>query len=286
MRRIWLWIGLAVAVIAILVAVNSFRGRLGWTAVVQTPADLAQQIAPGFTWVVPEGEGPFPAAMLLSGCDGPQSNLNRLAAELAEFGWLSVIVDSHGPRGLDDAQLWRLVCAGQILNGAERASDIAVALAILRDRPDVQADRIALIGLSHGGWAALDFLALAEAGTVPPLLTDWPETMAAHPHDGVRGAALFYPYCGLASVGSAARLPADLAYLFLLVDGDTITNERRCLTIAGSLLSQGATVAVTTYEGATHSFDQEEKSFLSSLEFNAETTAAATRATRQFLDGL
>ena len=131
MRRIWLWIGLAVAVIAILVAVNSFRGRLGWTAVVQTPADLAQQIAPGFIWVVPEGEGPFPAAMLLSGCDGPQSNLNRLAAELAAAGWLSVIVDSHGPRGLDDAQLWRLVCAGQILNGAERASDIAVALAEL-----------------------------------------------------------------------------------------------------------------------------------------------------------
>ena len=81
-----------------------------------------------------------------------------------------------------------------------------MALAILRDRPDVQADRIALIGLSHGGWAALDFLALAEAGTVPPLLTEWPETLAERPHDGVRGAAMFYPYCGLASVVSAARV--------------------------------------------------------------------------------
>lgn len=286
MKRKVLWIGLAVAVVAAIVTLNSFRGRLGWAATELTPAELAAQIAPGFTWVVPEGEGPFPAAVLLSGCDGPRDNLDRLAAELASAGWLSVIVDSHGPRGLDDVQLWRLVCAGQILNGTERASDIAVTLSILRGREDVQSDRIALIGLSHGGWAVLDFLALAVSDTVPPLLTDWPETLGSPPYEGVRGAALFYPYCGLASVGSVEDLPADLSYMFLLVKDDAITNERRCLTIAGALLSQGADISVTIYEGATHSFDQEAKSFLSNLEFNAETTAAATRATREFLSGL
>lgn len=286
MTKTLLWIGLVASLVLAFVAVNSFRGRLGWTAVALTPAELGAQIAPGFIWVTPEGDGPFPAALLLSGCDGPQTNLNRLADELAEAGWMSLIIDSHGQRGLDDAQLWRLVCAGQILNGAERASDIAVALSILQERADVQTNRIALIGMSHGGWAVLDFLALAEAGKVPPLLTEWPSNLGARPDAGVRGVVLFYPYCGAASVGSVEELPADLSYMFLLVEHDTITNERHCLTIAGSLLAEGADIAVTSYEGVTHSFDQQEKSFLSTLEFDASATEAATAATLDFLDGL
>lgn len=278
-------LGLA-ALLAASVTLNALRGRLGWTAVAETPEALAAQLEPGFTWTVPAGDGPFPAAILLSGCDGPKPNLTRLAAALAEAGWLSVIVDSHTPRGLDRRQAWRLVCAAQILNGAERASDIAVALAALRARRDVAADRIALVGLSHGGWTALDYLALAARGDPPPLLTDWPEALAAAPLAGVKAAILFYPYCGIASMGGADALPTDLRYLFHLVEDDTIVDETACAALAADLAAAGADVEVDMISGVTHGFDQREKSALSTLEFSPEATAQALARTLALLRAL
>ena len=77
----------------------------------------------------PDGPGPFPTALLFSGCDGPKDNLERWArdARRAE-GWASIIVDSHGPRGFSDYEVWRLVCAGQLFMGSERAGDVLVAI--------------------------------------------------------------------------------------------------------------------------------------------------------------
>lgn len=283
MRRWLLWIGGAAVLVAAALAINAFRGRLGWSATPQPPETIASLIVPAMRWTLPEGEGPHPVALLLSGCDGPQPNLDRLAAGLEDVGWASVIIDSHGPRGLDDVQLWRLVCAGQLLNGAERAADIAITLAELRKRPEIDRERVALVGLSHGGWAILDYLAMARAGTLPPLLTSWPEAIVADPVGGIREAVFFYPYCGPASLGSVYVLPAEPSYLFLLVEGDTIANERHCLEIAGRLLSVRADVAVTVYEGVTHSFDAEQHSVLSTLEFDPGTTEAATSALLDFL---
>ena len=42
------------------------------------------------------------------------------------------------PRGLTDYELWRLVCSGQYLTGAERAGDVTVALADSRKLPQVE----------------------------------------------------------------------------------------------------------------------------------------------------
>ncbi len=283
MRRWLLWIGGAAVLVATILAINALRGRLGWTATPQSPETIASLIVPAMRWTLPEGEGPHPVALLLSGCDGPQPNLDRLAAGLEDAGWASVIIDSHGPRGLDDVQLWRLVCAGQLLNGAERAADIAVTLAELRNRPEIDRRRVALVGLSHGGWAILDYLAMSRAGTLPPLLTSWPDAIAADPVAEIREAVFFYPYCGPASLASVYVLPSEPSYLFLLVEGDTIANERHCLEIAGRLLSVRADVAVTVYEGVTHSFDAEEHSVLSTLDFDPGTTEAATSAMLDFL---
>ncbi|WP_051241604.1 dienelactone hydrolase family protein [Stappia stellulata] len=286
MKRWLVGTGVALVLVATVLAVNGFRGRLGWTANPQSPQEIAALIAPAMRWTLPEGAGPHPVALLLSGCDGPRSNLDRLATELAAAGWASVLVDSHSPRGLDEVQLWRLVCAGQLLNGAERAADIAVTLAALRARPEIDSTRVVLMGVSHGGWTTLDYLAMARAGTLPPLLTSWPEAIAADPLEGIRGTVLYYPYCGAASLGSVGALPPELSYLFLLVDGDTIANERPCLEVAGRLLSVKADVAVTVYEGVTHGFDVEEKSFLSPLGFDADTRDAAVSATLDFLNTL
>ncbi|MEM9248857.1 MAG: dienelactone hydrolase [Pseudomonadota bacterium] len=281
--RFFLWLGGIAALIVAVLVLNGFRGRLGWTADAEPPDEIAALIGPAMRWTVPDGAGPHPVALLLSGCNGPQSNLDRLARDLLAAGWASVIVDSHSPRELDEAQLWRLVCAGQVLNGAERAADIAVTLAMVRGRPELDAGHVALIGLSHGGWTSLDYLALALESTLPPLLTAWPEAIQDDPLAGIRNAIFFYPYCGPAGRGLSEELPSDISYLFQLVEGDIIANEARCFEIAGRLLSVDADVSVTVYEGVTHNFDDPEQSFLSPLAFDAAARDAATAATLRAL---
>jgi dienelactone hydrolase len=196
-----------------------------------------------------------------------------------------VIVDSHGPRGLDQLEFWRLVCAGQLLNGAERAADVAIALSVIHDRPELDADRVALIGLSHGGWTVLDFLSLARQDTPPPLLTRWPAAIAGDPAGGIRKAVLFYPYCGTAARASAAPIAQGVDYLFLLAENDTITPRPACEALAERLRASGADTRVEVFAGATHGFDQQERSILSNLVFDPEARDRATAMLLAFLDG-
>lgn len=283
MNSVLAWI-IAIVVAAIaLIGLNGLRGRMGVTLKAQTPAELAKLLKGSFRWIHPEGDGPFPVAVLLSGCDGPKSNLEDLADELRTAGWMSLIVDSHGPRGLDRNEAWRLVCAGQILNGAERAADLAVALSEIRKRPDADSDRIALIGFSHGGWTVLDFLALSTESSVPPLLTEWPENGGQPQTQGIRKIVLFYPYCGTASMSANAEVFAGPDYLFLLVSGDTIASDRPCLALSDRMRAEGASVEVEVFDGVTHSFDQEAKNLFSSLEFDPEATKRAYQKTVEFL---
>lgn len=273
----------AIAVLAAAVGLNTLRAWLGWSAVSYAPDELAAKLRPGYAVTRPAGDGPFPTALLLSGCDGPKGNLDRLAAALAAAGWASVVVDSHGPRGLETAEQWRLVCAGQLLTGTERAADLAVALDDVRRLDFVDPDRVALVGASHGGWAVLDLLALAHAGEPPPILRTWPGGIAANGLAGLRAAVLFYPYCGALSRAAEPGWTTEAPLLFLLVVNDRIAPEADCLALVERLRARGAAVEVASFEGVTHGFDQREKSALSTLRYDADATARAIARTIAFL---
>ena len=200
-------------------------------------------------------------------------DVEELAAahqRLNAAGWATMILDSHSPRELDSDPMWRLVCSGQRMIGAERAGDIAVALAEIDRDPQLDGDHVALLGASHGGWAVLDYLRLAETGRVPPGLTRWPEDR--RPLDGITGAVTLYPYCGLLAEVAAEGLATSVPTLMLLARGDTIVDEAECEALARD--APGA-VEVHVYDGATHGFDQKERSWLSDLEFNGAVTEDA-----------
>jgi dienelactone hydrolase len=269
---------------AVAFGLNTLRAWYGWSAVTYGPAELAAKLRPAFVVRRPPGAGPFPTALLFSGCDGPKDNLARWAQALADAGWASVAVDSHAPRGLDDAEQWRLVCAGQLLTGAERAADVAVALDDVRHMAGVDADRLALIGASHGGWAVLDFFALIAAGEPPPLLSAWPAGIARDGLTGVRAAVLFYPYCGELSRAARTGWRASVPVLFLLVAGDGIADEADCLELADRQRGAGTAVNITVFDGVTHGFDQVEKSALSTLAYDPEATAQALALALTFLE--
>jgi len=178
MTRVTWVAAIAVAgTLVLLVAGNTALRYLGVLAPRDSPEAVAALLAPHMHARWPEGTGPHPTALLLSGCDGPADNLGTLADHLAGIGWASVLVDSHGARDFETRALWSLVCAGQLFTGAERAGDLAVALDAVRAMPRADPTRIALIGASHGGWAVLDLLALRGAGRPPPNLARWPESL-------------------------------------------------------------------------------------------------------------
>ena len=156
--------------------------------------------------------------MLLSGCDGVHDNMEFWANRLAARGYRALILDSHRPRGLDRFEAWRLVCAGQVLPGAERAGDLAVALA----DPALPAGGRIVLGASHGGWAAMEFLRLAltalfsivmiKASFDLALLTSGQLTAALQISASWAYAACAVGFAGLTIVSLSAmltRMPAE-----------------------------------------------------------------------------
>ncbi|SLN11556.1 Dienelactone hydrolase family protein [Pseudoruegeria aquimaris] len=282
-----LWIGVGVALLLVLLlAANSLRTVFGLSAVDHTPEELSALLSPYYRITRPDPARfapPHPTALLASGCDGPKDNLEAAARDLAAAGWASVQVDSHGPRGLLTAEVWRLVCAGQLLNGSERAADLAVALDDVRRMDFADPGRIALIGASHGGWAILELLAFHGIDKVPGPLTRWPDSIAAEGLAGVNAAVLAYPYCGPVSRVALEGWQADIPVRMLLVKDDAIVDETDCLELAARMQARGREVRVEEFTGVTHGFDQREKSALSTLTFDAEAAERARRLSLDFL---
>jgi dienelactone hydrolase len=249
------------------------------------PAELSARIAPYYRAMKPPGAGPFPTALLYSGCDGPKDNVVRWGEMLNAEGWAAIIVDSHGPRGFSDYEVWRLVCAGQLFMGSERAGDVLVSIADARAMRFVDPERMVLIGSSHGGWAIMDLLALDPPRRLPTNLAALPRG-AADPLDGVVGAILLYPYCGQANRARRDGWARPIPTLFLLSADDAIAPAGPCLRIAERLEARGVPVETVVFEGVTHGWDQQDRSALSPLEFNADATAEAMAIARDFLDAV
>jgi dienelactone hydrolase len=166
--------------------------------------------------------------VLLHGSTGVLPYHHEWGRWLASEGYVALVVDSFGPRGIDRDP------GG--LTG-ERVWDAFGALAFVRGLPFVDGRRVGAMGWSLGASVAL--LASGElfAGRAPP-----PGTFVA--------VVAFYPACGLTD---AAELAAPV--LFLLGEADTWTPPERCVAIAGELLAAGQAAEWTVYTGATHGFD-------------------------------
>lgn len=180
----------------------------------------------------PEGAGPFPAVMFVSGCSGFTPSIapnayTRFAEQLRQQGYLVIFVDYLTPRGLTS-------CRGRV-SIDEVSRDILTALSHVRSRPFVDASRIAVIGWSWGGGGTLAALAT--------LRSDEPASFRA---------AVFYPYCrGLTPW--MAKVPV----LMLLGGLDEVTPAQECQGVV-KRLATGTPVEVRLYPEARHGFDADE----------------------------
>lgn len=210
----------------------------------------------------PGGAAPFPAMVVLHGCDGVAPHYRFWARQLAEWGYLALLVDSFRPRGV------ATVCnRGMLVPPQLQAQDAFSASDYLRSRSDVRADRIGVIGFSHGGWAVLKAVL---AGVARPAGT---RPFAA--------AVAFYPGCD----PPASALETDT--LILIGEADDWTPIQRCTRWRDLVMPNGHTVRLKSYPGALHGFDAPAMPHFFAGHYVGRDPAAAADAlveTRAFLD--
>lgn len=113
-------------------------------------------------WLLPQaGGGRRPAVVVAHGWGSNRSRVLRYAHPLHREGFVVLLYDarSHGESGLHPAP-----------TGLMFKEDLTAALEWLRGRPDVDPERIGVIGHSLGGFGAV--LALAEGAPIAALVTD------------------------------------------------------------------------------------------------------------------
>ncbi len=286
----WIIRGSFAIAVLILAAAGYVWFKLDGGLVPRTTVEaLAARLEPAIAVSRPDpatfGPGPYPAVILLHGCgglirDGKRRPVTDTYAALAnEVGLLAVTVDSFGPRGIDEQTAIDKICSGWWMRGMERAGDIVAALAIARQMADVDSDRLAIAGWSHGSWAAMDVLTIDFDNERPHGFT----APVTEPLKGLRFVFLAYPHCGFPARTTARGWVEDVAAYAVLVENDTVTSEKNCLVAFDRVNADGGNIKVEIMTGATHAFDENDLVDHPRLRFNPEAAAASHALFREGL---
>lgn len=220
------------------------------------------QIVTGYL-TKPKGGGPFAAVVYLHGCLG-LSNFRRAsaAAQFTTWGYVTLVVDSFASRGIKDD------CLGGL---DDRQGDALGALRYLATLPYVDSRRVALVGLSKGGTAALS---IATARRV--------ELFEMPPGLRYKAAIAFYPSC------SSGGNELAIATLVLIGELDDWSRAAECAWWAKRRRDGEVPVKVEVYPEAYHSFDNPTlqiatRAYGHWMKYDAAATAKATAAMRDFL---
>ena len=163
----------------------------------------------------------------------------------AAQGYVAILVDGFGPRGYPQgfprfSHQDRPAALNEV---TVRPLDAYGALAYLRTRPDVAADRIALQGWSNGGSAAL--------ATMAP---DAPGIAEHTPAAGFRAALVFYPACELKDRFDTGLKPYAPVRVYQ-GSADEEVSPRRCKRLVDRSRAHSGDIELKLYSGATHDFD-------------------------------
>jgi dienelactone hydrolase len=191
-----------------------------------SPANAAERVRFGAAegdLVLPQGSGPFAAIVVLHSCLGPRADRDALGKALTAWGYAALFVDDFTPRGLAET------CS---VDFPQEAQDAGAAAAFLAARPDIDPARIAALGFSQGGDAALA-IAIGGAG-------------AGRFH----AAAALYPPCAN-DRGRALRLPT----LVIVGEDDDVTPAADCRALANAQPPAQMKLTLLVYPGVGHGFD-------------------------------
>jgi dienelactone hydrolase len=157
----------------------------------------------------PEGPGRHPAVVVLHGCGGFGTSYPVVAEVLKSYGYVALALGS-----LDEIN----ACTGGSGDAVE-AVDAYAALTWLARQNDVDPDRVAVLGFSMGGMAALD-----DVETGPGAIEK------AEPRH-FRAAIAHYPVCryrtGMMTAPTLILIGDKDDWTFIVVPGDDGAPERQ-----------------------------------------------------------
>lgn len=212
-------------------------------------AALAGGERPQMALFKPEGAGPFPALVLLHQCGGlgasrrPNDSMLGWAREAVARGYVALLVDSLGPRGIES------VCFGPKggVHFPRGVKDALQAAEHLQKFAFVDKKRIALAGYSWGAMVGV----LASSAR-------W--SANAVPGTRFAAAVAFYPGCFTIRPPTVAAYEIvqpdiDRPLLVLMGQLDTETPADECVAKLGAAKAAGAPVEWHVYPQATHCWD-------------------------------
>ena len=176
--------------------------------------------------------GPRPAIVVMHGGGGMNVRYLERARWWADQGYVALVLDSFGSRGIPENWL-----TFNRFGGNMRAADAVAAVRYLRGRDGVDLTRIHVSGGSQGGWAVLRTL----TANAP-----WSAEAAATIASGIA----WYPVCNRTEDGAVPLGPFTRPVLFLEGTGDTATPPEVCADLASEPGNRAA-----VYAEATHAFD-------------------------------
>lgn len=210
-------------------SVSSVTRTTGTYRLASSPAAASvRPVEASFRVFRPDGPGPHPAVVFLSGCSGfspafaPKA-YERPAERLRDLGFVVVWVDYLGRRNLAN-------CATRGVTQEEAGRDAVAAASWLRSQPYVDPKRITALGWSFGGGSVL--AALGSHGADQLVFTR---------------AIAYYPYCDGVRPWSN-RIPV----LVLRGGADDVAPQRLC---EPALVGSRADLKIVDYPGAQHAFD-------------------------------
>ncbi len=116
-----------------------------------TYSNDAEKLTLSGTLTIPPGDGPFPAAILISG-SGPQDRDETILGH-KPFLVIADALSRHGVAVLrvDDRGVGESTGSAATATSADLAGDVTCGVEFLKKRPEIDAARIGLIGHSEGG---------------------------------------------------------------------------------------------------------------------------------------
>lgn len=193
-------------------------------------------------WFAAPGAQRAPAVVLLHGCGGTYNAKHELSARTLEYAHLlnehgmhALVVDSLTPRGEKELCTQRI--GTRRVTQANRRLDALGAVAWLAQRPEVDAQRIGLMGWSNGGSTLLASINLAHADVAAaPIKPSF--------------AVAFYPGC---ESDLKRGFETRTRLLMLVGEADDWTPAAPCHALAQA--TRGTTPQIEGYAGAYHGFD-------------------------------
>ena len=203
----------------------------GYTNVIPIPVENDPQVkAIAGALVKPEGAGPFPLVIYMSGCAGvdipPDRAMQKTLIEhLRSKGIATLIVDPFTARHEDQGVCEKTGSGPAIF--FRGAGDVAAARKVVAGMPEIDQKHVFLQGYSYGAVASL----IASDAKNP-----------ASASLGAAGVVVYYPYC-------APDAERSVPTLVLVGDKDDWTPAKLCEAIKDK-----PNLDVVVLPGATHGF--------------------------------